>query len=167
MISETDYEGWVAWVDGNPIFEHVEYNPKLLPLFDDANALEYRGKSRNTLDWKDLPHDRITRVELYFARERYANQPVWRADREPGLNMRFIQMKMGSIVVATDMVNQIVGQKRTGAVGYKIGFWVPDRKECQLWEITRTDLKHLGNVSNPCAPAPNGFGLSPSVVGKI
>lgn len=164
-LAESDYEGWVAWVDDVPIFEHVEYNPKLLPLVSDAKMVEYRGKANNTLEWKDLPHNKLTRVELYFAREKYPNQPVWRADREPGLEMRFIQMKMGSVVLATDAL-QTRGVQRTGVVGYKIGIWVPQRQECQMWEITRSEMNFMGKVKDPCAPRPEGFGLSPHVIGR-
>jgi hypothetical protein len=153
----------VAWVYDEPIFEHVEFNPNLLPLLSGAQMLEYRAKSHNTLEWRDLPHDRLTRVELYFARERFPDQPAWRADRELGLDMRFIQMKMGSIVIDSTGMD---GQKRTGIIGYRMGFWIPSRKECQMWEFTRNGYEYMGNVKDPCAPRPEGFGFAPHVIGK-
>jgi len=165
-IAESDYEGWVAWVNDDPIFEHVEYNPRLLPIMPGSVSLEYRGKSNNTIAWKDLPHNKLTRVELYFAREKFQNQPVWRADREPGLDMLFIQMKLGSITLSTNKL-ETRGQQRTGLIGYRIGFWVPGRRECQMWEITRSNIKYMGNVKDPCAPKPIGFGLNPDIISRI
>jgi hypothetical protein len=164
-IAASDYEGWVAWIDDTPIFEHVEYNPKLLPLISDASHLEFREKAHNVLEWKELPHDKLTRVELYFCRKKYPGQPAWRCDREPGLEMRFIQMKLGSITIATDRVHG-GGQHRTGVVGYRVGLWIPSRKECKLWEINRSEIIYMGEVSDPCAPRPTGFGFAPHVIGR-
>jgi hypothetical protein len=164
-IAESDYEGWVAWIGDTPIFEHVEYNPKLLSLISDIPHLMFRGKNRNTMEWKQLPHDRLTRVELYFAKDKYPDQPAWRCDRDPELEMRFIQMKLGSVVIATDTIAG-GGQHRTGVVGYRMGFWIPGRKECQMWEVTRTELTYMGEVKDPCAPRPEGFGLAPFVIGR-
>jgi len=164
-LAESDYEGWVAWVGDVPIFEHVEWNPKLLPLISDAEMTEHRSKANNVLEWKNLPHEKLTRVELYFGRKGIPDQPAFRADCEPGFGMRFIQMKMGGVTIATDRSSG-GGQHRTGVVGYRMGFYVPSRKECQMWEITREKIIFMGKVTDPCAPRPKGFGFGPHVIGR-
>lgn len=180
-IAESDYEGWVVWLGDQPIFESAPMLPGLLPSATGAKVLPLRHGGRSTMDWKEIPMEKANRFELYFSRDTYPDQPVFRVDKEPeSVNTRFIQMKMGGIVVHTadqpkkekegfQLTRELGitrGQERLGIVGYKVGFWVPEREDCQLWEFTRENWKHLGKRKSPISAPPLGFGLSTATMGR-
>ena len=164
-IVESDYEGWVAWVDGHPIFEAVPWNARLLPLVAGARELPTRFGGRQTMEWKRVPAEQLTRFELYFARAVYPNQPVIRFDREPGGDVRFIQMKMTGALVTTPA--------RLGLIGYRVGYWQRGRRHpkgglgfCAMWEVYRDGrIIELEPVRDPFAPKPEGHGYAPAVLG--
>lgn len=158
-LAESSYEGWVAWVDGNPIFEHIEDAPGMLTAIV---AMPRRVEDRNTTSWKKLDTRRIERFELYFARAYVPDQPMIRIDREPGYpHLRFIQMKLGGIVWGAG-----VRPGRLGINGYRVGYWDDRRMECRIWEALRDgSLTELNKVKNPLLPRPLGHGYSPDVLG--
>lgn len=160
-------------MDGAPIFERVDHNAALVQVAPGGIDLPVRQEARNVKEWKDLPHDKVERVELYFLREHgYADRACIRIDRQPGADaMRFIQFKRDGITVEAgvtprDMFSPAAGQRRTGTFAYVIGFWDPRNKECQLHEFNvRDGYVNHGSVMHPCWPKPIGFGLNPSVLG--
>lgn len=162
-IAESDYEGWVAWVEGSPIFEAEPFNVKLAPLFDEKLGRPARKETHQTLDWKKVPNEKIERLDLYFARKVYKNQPVIRIDKEPGHNwVRFVQMKLGSMIFGPTE-----GARRLGISGYRIGYWDTRRNICEIFEYHRDGTtKQLPPVANPFLPKPQGFGYSRSVIGE-
>lgn len=169
-IRDSGYQGWVVYVDGSPIFEAVPHQPRLLQPARGSIVLPPRRPDRNTMEWKNLPHDRVHRLELYFARHRLTSQPAIRIDRQPGNpDMRFLQSKLGGVAIGAGAGNSRdrldVGQQRLGVVGYRVGFWNPAANECRLFELTRDTTRDLGSVLHPCWPAPLGFGIAPWVVG--
>lgn len=106
-IAASDYEGWVAYLgDGTPIYEEVRHSAKRGSLIRDGIELAARPADRQTMEWRDLPMDRIWRVELYFARGRWGktgrDQPVCQIDRVPDdPDFRFIQFKRASKAVVS------------------------------------------------------------------
>jgi len=167
-LAESDYEGWVAWVDSVPIFE---FTRRVYGQFQVAPGLRqpsYNQPGRTCMEWKDLPKDRVQRVELFFCRERRPNgqhykQPVAIMPRPLGrADIRFLQMKMGAVVVG---MSGSRGQERTGVNGYRLGYWDPKAGTCQLHEWTRVKHTYLGERGHPCWPKPLGFGLNPGTVG--
>lgn len=167
-LRDSDYEGWVAYVDSSPIFEAAPHDPRLAQAIHGARTLPHRRVARNTLDWKDLPHERVHRLEVYFCRQSFPRQPVVRIDRMPGQVLRWIQLKMGGLVLnAGAGIREPFGAgvQRLGIVGYRIGWWNPAARECRLLEVTPRGVKDLGTRQHPCEPAPRGFGLAPHVVG--
>jgi hypothetical protein len=166
-LRDSDYEGWVAYVDGSPIFEAAPFEPRLAQPVIGAHVHPYRPAGRNVIEWRDLPHERVHRVELYFCRQRY-QQPVIRMDRQPGnVQLRFIQLKLGGLVLESGVGRDITGggPRRLGIRGYRIGYWNPATNECELFEITPRERLHLGKRRHPCELPPRGFGLAPHVVG--
>lgn len=184
QLRYSDYNGWVVYIDGVPIYEHVPYFQASAygglgyaqPLADSL-LLPNRPTSRNCLDWKLLPHAQITRVEIYFGREWTPphNQPVIRLDRA-GPDLRFIQYKRGSILVNAGMVKEPhslgEGQMRTGCTHYIVGYWDPVPNITELITVGRSvdpitgdvPLKREAVKGHPCWPRPNGFGLAPNIV---
>lgn len=163
-LAASDFEGWVAWIDGTPLFERVPHNPTLLGLVAGARETATRRADRATLEWRDVPADRVDRFELYFGREHWPDQPVIRIDREPGHHaLRFVQMKMGGLVVGAD-----VEQGRLGLVGYRVGYWDPLRRVCEMYEYRRngTSRRTIVATTDPFAPRPAGLGLARETVGK-
>lgn len=175
-IAESGYIGWVVYVDGSPIFQAVPVNVALKQLHADAYYPERRPADRNTVDWKDLPHARIDRLELYGFHDDYTDQPLFRMDREPGADVRYCCMAMAGIAVGTDPY-LLEGQVRTGIAGWKLGWFNVARLEYDLWEVTRQGrnrlspaggyLPHEGPplAGHPCWQRPYGFGLAPFVFG--
>lgn len=157
-IRDSDYIGWVAYVDGQPIFEAVRRPVGAYQLAATApDAPIHRAEDRRTMQWRDLPHERVERVELYWARGQLS-QPAFRIDRAPDCHtMRFLQMKRGGISVPTQ-----AGERPTrhGLVAYVIGYWDPARPLAELWEIGDREVRKLGAVKDPWAPKPEGFGLN-------
>lgn len=162
-IAASDYEGWVAWVDGSPIFERVPWNPNLLQIVTGASEQAVRFEDRNTTEWRDVPNQKIERFELYFDRAHWQNQPVIRMDREPGHHaVRFIQLKLGGLAVGGNLL-----QRRLGLIGYRIGYWDPLRNVCEMYEYLRNGkMTKLPIVGDPCLPRPHGHGYAPVVMGR-
>lgn len=195
MIAESDYEGWVGWVDGapvlnpstnglvawdgcTPIFEEVPHQPTLFPL---AHGLEDRARNvnfgdRKTLDWKQLPHERVMILELYAFRNTYGNQPLVTLYRNVNRDVRWIQFKRGSIVVPGGLVTKErnedkfgTSQRRTGINSWCVGYWDRTVGQCEMIEFFAAGgepqrWSHDG-ANHPCWPKPMGFGLSPVVLG--
>ena len=160
------YEGWVAWIDGVPIFESVPHNPKLLQLAPGMVQQLVRPEARSAMQWKRVPNQKIDRFELFYARDRIPKQPVIRFDKEPNANVRFLQMKMGGLLGNVPL--------RLGLNGYRVGYWAPERKHpkggigfCQMWEIRRDGtVIDLEPVCNPfLSRVEGGLGYAPEVAG--
>ena len=175
-IAASGYEGWVAWMPSGPVFEKSDFATGLTPVATGAPADIIRRGDNRTKDWYELEANMIERLELYFAREQFSDQPAFRADREPGAsNTRFIQLKMGGIVVRTfpgggrdalSASREITrGQERLGVSGYKVGYWVPERNECHMWQFLRNSVTDLGVRDNPTSDPPLGFGLIARTMG--
>jgi len=175
-IAESGYIGWVAWIDGAPVFERVPVNFSLVQTTSTAVDKPVRRQSRNTVDWKELEHPKISRLEIYGFHEHYTQQPLFRMDRAPGAEeVRYACMTMQGIAFGPG----IVGQARTGIAGWKVGWYNPKRKEFDLWQITRDERIRLNPHGNPdrlsedgpackghpCWPRPHGFGIAPWVFG--
>lgn len=175
-IAESLYVGWVVWIDGNPVFQEVPVNFKLHQTVYGGLAVKNRRADRNTVDWRDLPHAKINRLEVYGFHEHYTHQPLIRIDREPGaVDLRYACMTMQGLAFGPG----IVGQARTGIAGWKVGWFNPARKEYDLWEIRRDHRKRLNPAGSPqylpensnsckghpCWPRPYGFGIAPYVFG--
>jgi len=176
-IADSGYIGWVVWIDDNPIFQSVPTNFKLIQPAAGAYYPETRHPGRNVLDWKELPHERISRLEVYGLHEFYTHQPLIRLDRPPGMaeqDVRFCCLTMGGLAVGTSGDQ---GQMRTGVAGWKVGWMNPVRREFDLWEITRTGRRRLNPAGgylngdgaplkgHPCWPKPAGFGIGSFVFG--
>lgn len=175
-IAESGYVGWVVWIDGNPVFQEIPVNFKLVQSVRGALTIPTRRESRNTVDWRDLDHTKIDRLEIYGFYEHYTEQPLFRMDRAPGATeLRYACMTMQGIAFGPG----IVGQARTGIAGWKAGWYNPARREFDLWEITRDHRAKLNPHGNPtylpqnaaackghpCWPRPHGFGIAPFVFG--
>ncbi len=183
-LALSSYEGWVAWVDGIPIFEKFDTAPRRIKLIPGATDGDQRAAARNCMEWPDLPHDKVQRVELYFDRaQRHLEQPRLSLMKEPGADLRFFQMKMSGVVVQTyGFKNKVpeaklssnelhregypMGQHRLGIIGYRIGYWNRRAEFAEMWEVVRGQIRtRLPPVAHPCWPAPHGYGLAPRVVG--
>lgn len=187
-LARSDYVGWVAYVDNVPIYEHVPFaqglrkgGVGLAQPTPKAQTLTARAENRTTMEWRDLPHDKIQRVELYYARERVPvdRQPVIRFDREPGADLRFIQFKTGALLTASGMATKKnqedlkhlrMGQERIPLISWTMGYWDKRKGECVLVEVTPNAdgegcMEIYGPVPHPCWPRPIGFGLAPHTVG--
>ena len=163
LIAASDYEGWVAWIDGSPIFEAVPWNPKLLQLAPGMTEQAVRFDDRQTMDWKNVPGEKVERFELYFCRQHWQGQPVLQMDRQPGHHaVRFVQLKLGGIAVGANLE-----QSRLGLIGYRVGYWDPIRNVCEMYEYLRNgQMTKLPIVGDPCAPRPHGHGYAPVVMGR-
>ena len=174
---QSDYEGWIAYIDGVPIFEHVDFKQAasggagLAQPAPGSLVLPYRGLNRSTRPWKEIRGQPIDRVELYFAREALGNagQPILRFDRPPGdCGARFIVLSIGGLVlsaraeVKAKKVTALEragarGQERLGRVGYRMGYWIAAQHECTLYEVLRNGrISQMGPVRHPCWPKPRG-----------
>lgn len=175
-IAESGYVGWVAWVDGVPVFQQVPRNLKLPPLVYGALDIAPRAGDRQTVEWKTLDKSKIERLEIYGFHDHYTEQPLFRMDREPGaVGVRYCCMTMQGLAFGPG----ILGQARTGIAGWKIGWYNPQTKEYDLWEVKRDSRQRLnpsrspqylpnnGNAckGHPCWPHPYGFGIAPDVFG--
>jgi hypothetical protein len=184
-LAYSDYEGWVAYTAEGPIFERVPFSQAsakggygLAQPIPGAVLPTTREADRNTVEWRDLPHDKILRVELYWARHRVepSRQPVVRLDRPVGMNVRFFQFKTGGVLIQGGQSSGVPvshnvfkdlsrGQERTGIIAWTVGYWDKDNGEAKLVEVTKTEIIQRGPVCHPCWPTPYGFGLSPQAVG--
>jgi len=169
-IRASDYEGWVAHTNTDDvIYESLVDDPKKIQLA--AGVVEAVQRSdRTTLDWKDLPHDIVDHIELYWHRDIFRNQPVVRVSRPPGeTNLRFIQYKMRGLQFSGISPDA----RRTGIVWYRLGFWDTVANVTKLVEVGLKgagDGKITGNIqelqaAHPCWPKPFGFGIAPQFVG--
>lgn len=178
------YEGWVAWVGQNPIFEAIPPNSDLAPLdksLPGAGSRGIRHRDRRHVEWDDLPHEKVTRLELYFARDTFPDQPVVRLDRldEP---IRWVQMKMRGLQVDAAAVDPRAGgegssPKRTPVQGYRLGYFAPGRLDMPDgvgWqyapllyiEVMRSgEIERYAHDLHPCWPRPHGLGWNPAVLG--
>lgn len=180
-VAGTDYEGWLAWVEGQPIFEAVPLHAQ--PVVS-GGADVYRAESRRVMDWTKLPHMKIERLALFFLRPLYRaeQQPIWSVWRELESDVRLIQFKRRSLVLPA---NSDQSPGRTRVMRYTMGTWCPSatpHPECRLWDIQANPPKGAaimqereGPRRHPCWPLPgrgeafdplrHGFGLGPQVVG--
>jgi hypothetical protein len=160
-LAESDYEGWVAYIDGVPIFEHAPRNPALLQAA--GNGHQPNIADRATLPWREVPTARVDRLELYYARGHVQSQPAIRLQRPPGADhIRFIQLKMGGIAFGPGLRRPV----RLGLMGYRVGYWDPRAQRCEMWEIGRDGkVEKLRDVKDPCAPKPVGHGYAREVLG--
>ncbi len=167
-LKASSYEGWVAWVDNSPIFEEVRSLPKLAQVMAGGSQPSYRRGSHNTMDWTQLPFERVQMVQLYFDRALGRKQPVIEMAREPNADVRFFQFKRGGVVVNAGMNAPAGhGQHRTGVQSYVMGYYDRARKFAQMWEVRRGVLQQKEHpiVGHPCWPRPHGYGLNPRVMG--
>lgn len=191
----TTYEGWVAWVGGRPrttpdgrgghqtaweggrpIFEAVPGpRPDLPAALPGARDLEARPRDRRNLTWGELPHEEVNCLELYFARDVFADQPVARIDRpqraarEPG--WRWLQMKLGGVAAPSGPAADLEEQRRTGIQGWRIGYYNPFDQGgpvAGLVEVRPGDgaIEPEEIRGHPCWPRPlGGWGIAPRVLG--
>ncbi len=177
-VAASDYEGWLVYLDdGTPIFEAVRRDPKLISVVKGGVDTVERPVGRNCLEWKDLPHSRIARVEVYYRRG-LADQPCFRVDRHPGQHaIRFLVTRKGGMVAYAGAQadprdkQRTEGQHRLGFTGYQFVIWNPTTRDpdhmCQRYDIDRTKgVSRRPEVRlHPCAPKPFGFGYAPELFG--
>lgn len=184
-LSESDYEGWVAWLDGTPlvidgepagyanclpVFEAVVLDPARLKTIEGVTERGARHRGRQTLEWRDLPHERVSFLELYAFRSVYRRQPVVQIQRPAGHDVRFIQFKKGGVAVSAGMGVGGGGQARTGVHSYVVGFHNSTTRQAATYEVKRTGGMPKETVLpegvHPCWPRTvGGLGLSPMVFG--
>jgi hypothetical protein len=174
-IGTTGYIGWVVWVDNVPIFQSVPTNFGLKQPALGAYYPNTRHADRNTLDWKDLPHDRVQRLELYGFHDFYTHQPLFRMDKPADALdvVRYACMTMGGVAFG----GHLSGPARTGIAGWKLGWLNTRLMEYDIWKITREGRFRIDNngehlpeggaphKGHPCWPRPHGFGIGPHVFG--
>lgn len=208
MIAETwtdslaysDYIGWVVYDQaGAPIFEYVPWGSDhgvvgttradngrgYAQPIPDAMVLPFRARGRNCLDWKDLPHGKLQRVEIYFGREHIppSGQPAVSLDARPGSDVRFFQRKQQAILVhAAGHIVEKSGQHRTGIIFYRVGFFNVTKGVGQMFEVHTQPFEIQGElravfqypaVRNPTWPHPgkeafnvqkHGYGIQPDTI---
>ena len=188
-IKESDYEGWVAWIDGSPVinpstqgimgyenctplFENVPHNPKLASIITGVEDREVRTSDRQTIDWKNLPHGRVKVLELYAFRDIYPNQPLIQIAAQPNHDILWIQYKRGGLLIQTANNPHAItntGQSRTGVSSWVMGYWDRTVGQAQIWDYParggKIQKKEFSGRNHPCWPTPLGFGLSPHVLG--
>lgn len=190
-IRASDYMGWVAYVEGCPIFEAEP--PYIGPLNTRGGLIvQPRPYDRTTMDWDRLPHEKVTRVELWYGREfEWISQPLVHLICNPGDDVRFICYKQRALVQHTAatmkrdpddpdrLVMHTSSVERTGVTAYRIGFWDRPKSVCRMFEacanreeiltclLCGEAVRHCNclPVSHPCWPRPWGFGIAPGVVG--
>ncbi len=176
-IRQSDYEGWVAYIGGSPIMEHIDFKQAAIGGAGMAQPtpgsliLPYRALGRATRPWKEIKGQPIQRVELYFARKALGNegQPILRFDTPLGdFGARFIVLGIGGLIlsaraeikakkVTPDERADARGQERLGRVGYRVGYWIRAQHECVLYEVLRNGrISQMGPVRHPCWPKPRG-----------
>jgi hypothetical protein len=181
QLRDARYIGWVAYVDGVPIYENVPYfqasekgGPDMVQPMSGSLLLPNRQISRNCLQWEMLPHEKIQRLELWFGWDHTPphKQPVIRLDRM-GPELRFIQYKRGAIVVDAGYAVESFGggQSRTGVQSYVMGYWDPVPNITEIIEVKaqrpftgESPITRQAVRGHPCWPRPHGFGLGPQVV---
>lgn len=175
-IRESDFEGWVVHLnDGSVIFEEQpdEAKTDLAPLVVGESQSRFAGvESRNTMDWKYVPHDQLAHVELYWHRDiwKQDQQPVVRISRPPDEHeIRFIQYKARGLQFQGVPENA----RRTPIMWYRLGFW---DKVADVTRLVEVGLKEAGpnkitgvitpmDGAHPCWPKPLGFGMNPVILG--
>lgn len=172
-IAESGYVGWVATLtDGSVLFEAV---PRATSAMPGAVTKSRRPEDRNVIDWRDVPHERISRLEVYGFHDHYSEQPLIRLDREPGAtDIRYCVLTMAGLAVSTAGRK---GVRHIGVSGWRVGWFNPARGEYDIWEIRKSGRRRLapdGTVlrpdgpplkGHPCAPRPAGFGIAPHAFG--
>jgi hypothetical protein len=190
-IASSGYEGWVVWLDGTPvrnpggvllgydnsipIFEAVPHNPHLLNIAEGTGQeQEVRAISRQTMDWEDVPHDRINTLEYYGFRGAW-DQPVCTITKIPDHRVRWIQFKCAAMIVQTVILDDSRGdetghgQQRTGVTAVVLGYWDQTVGEAKMLEFKRNgskgDIIEFSGRNHPCWPKPLGFAIGPHVLG--
>lgn len=191
-LAESDYEGWVAWLDGRPVYADGAGGPFIgydacVPLFEEVpSAAPYRSTvagvqdrkarpgGRQTMVWDELPHARVMCLELYAFRDVYNwggphgnGQPMIQLTRTPGHEVRWIQYKAGGLTLPAQGAEP--GVRRTGIFSWTVGFWDVTAQEVATWELKKTGGEPVKTLlptgCHPCWPKPLGFGLAPHVLG--
>jgi hypothetical protein len=133
------------------------------------------------MDWWELPHEKLQRVEVYFDRtNRPKPQPVISITRDEGADVRFFQFKFSGVVAQACGDNKELpgpgelyrlgvptGQARLGVRGYFMGYWNRKGGFAEMIKVER-DVPgwiRFEPVAHPCWPKPHGYGLAPYVVG--
>ena len=191
-LAASDYQGWVVYVDGAPIFEAASRIPRELNRMGGL-IQEVRQPSRNILEWDSLPpHTAIERLELYFGRETWPDhQPIFDVSRLPGSILYYCQFKRATLVAEgialhggdleipeADLPTSPV--TRTGIEAYIVGCYDPAAGVTHVFEVDpavgalrcykcRENAKD-GSCQcmpfyHPCWPRPQGLGISPHVFG--
>lgn len=162
-----------AWQGGTPIFEAVRKDPSLDSVLPGARDQARRQAGRRTLEWEDLPQDRVVRLELYFARDVW-DQPCARLDRAEGFagdsRWRWIQYKHRSKVVPAHRESILDGPTRTGIQKWTVGCVRP---MADGWGAVRVEFDPSTGEqrqeeirAHPCWPTTaGGWGLAPHVLG--
>lgn len=195
LARDSSYEGWVAWVDGHAVmgpderilgydkctalFEEIKHQPELTALVRDSKVRTPRASSRQTIEWKNLPHDRVVMLELYAFRDTYRHggafgvgQPVVSMLRPYDHDVRWIQFKRGGVIVpsVSHRDQERGGQRRTGISAWVIGYWNRTIGQAEVWEVPAAGGKwppklEFQGINHPCWPRPFGFGYAPHVLG--
>lgn len=163
-IAASDYEGWVAYVEGSPLYQAVDRPKKAPPIIESMDQGIYRPEGPRTLSWKELPHAKVHRVEIWM-REESQGPLRFRLDRSPdNPHMRFILMNVGAVVA--DQAGG-TGQRRLPPLRrYRVGYWDPRRPLAQLWIVQRgAQIEKYGACTDPFAPRPKGWGLNRTALG--
>lgn len=184
-LRESSYEGWVAYVNGEPIFERVSVHPLDIPENVIGGTRPPVRDGRQFAEWDELQTEafrrrvgQVHRVEVYFGRQvaRMSQPAIWYACN-PGDRVRFIQFKRRARLANAGGLDS--PHARTGVLSYSLGYWDRATNECRLFEcdpqhpaVVFCPLCRLGAhecaclpIRNPCWPRPQGFGLSPHVLG--
>lgn len=167
-LTEAGYEGWVAFVDEVPIFEEVRRPIGAHPLAAGAAGVVFREGAANCMEWRDLPHEKVHRFELYLRTADGKGRCVYRADRAEGsTSLRFLQMKLGGVTAPGGAGAKSGGAspERLGTLAYRVGHWDPAVPECVLYEFFRSGWREFGRCRDPWAPRPVGFGLNRKAFG--
>lgn len=197
LARDSTYEGWVAWVGGQavcapdgtllgydgttPLFEAVPHNPLMAQVAGGLQDRAPQGGDRQSVDWKDVPQERVVMLELYAFREERrggggrfdCGQPVISILKQPGRDLRWIQFKRGGVLVPTTVGpdSEPIGQQRTGITAWVMGYWDRSVGHAEMWEVPRVGAwppkLELQGANHPCWPRPWGFGLSPHVLGLM
>ncbi len=192
MIAQSDYEGWVAWVDGTPIinpatngligwhgstpiFEKVVHAPGRASIADGMVERATRTADRTTMDWKELPHEHVRELELYAFRDVRDVQPLVTLTANANRDVRWIQYKTGAVVVpAVTQIGRVLdrqttAQRRVSIGAWRVGYWDRTVGQCEMIEFYADGrdphrYNHSGS-NHPCWPKPMGFALAPFVLG--
>ena len=163
-LAESDYQGWCAWLDDGTVILEAVANPRgRLPLMAGGVELPTRREGRNVLDWKNLPHQRVTQLELYFFRKKY-QQPCVRISTPPGWShVRWLQYKAAGIVIPTAGNSS---PERVGLYGYVPGYFDPKLMHAERYLVNRQGRDHQTIDVHPCwSRDTGGWALGPQVLG--